>query len=295
MVRSAMILSAGLGSRLRPLTDERAKPVVPVGDRPALAHVLERVRLTGAESIVVNVHHRPDDVAAFARSHGLVVSHEPELLGTAGGLARASGWLGVDDVLVWNGDILSDLDPTELVAAHAAGWDATLAVVRRPKGEGNVGFSAEGRIVRLRAERFGDEDHGGEFMGIHVVGARLRERLPPRGCLVGDVYLPSLRTGGRLGAFVTDAGFSDIGSIHAYVAANRAWLARRGSESFVGDGATLTAPVVDAIVGARARIEGPVARAIVWPGAHVPPGTRIENAVVTTTGIVPFSPPWWGP
>lgn len=289
-----MILSAGLGSRLRPLTDVRAKPVVPIGDRPAIAHVLERVQRVGVETVVVNVHHRPDDVAAFARAHGLVVSHESELLGTAGGVARAGAWLGDGDVLVWNGDILSDLDPTALVAAHAAkGWGATLAVVQRPKGEGNIGFSEDGRVVRLRLERFGEEDHGGEFAGIHVLGARLREGLPPCGCLVGDVYVPALRAGRALGAFVTDAGFSDIGSLAAYVAANRAWLARRGSGSFVGDGAVIAAPVTDAIVGAGARIESPVARAIVWPEAHVPPGTRVENAVVTTAGVVPFPPEGW--
>src|SRR3954454_11538931 len=113
-VRAAMILCAGLGTRLRPLTDELAKPMVPVGDAPALAHVALRVRLAAPARIVVNVHHRPDDVRTWAEREGIVVSQEAELLGTAGGVARAAELLGDGDVLVWNGDILSELDPRAL-------------------------------------------------------------------------------------------------------------------------------------------------------------------------------------
>src|SRR5437588_23132 len=148
-VEAAMVLCAGLGTRLRPLTDELAKPMVPVGDMPAVAHVLERVRLAAPSRVVVNVHHRPEDVRAWADREGVAVSHEPELLGTAGGIARAADRLGGGAVLVWNGDILSALDPRDLVAAHAdaaarAAARATLAVRARPAGEGSVGLAADG-------------------------------------------------------------------------------------------------------------------------------------------------------
>src|SRR5437763_8368460 len=114
-----MILAAGKGTRLRPLTDALAKPMVPVGDRPAIAHVLERVRLA-ASRVVVNVHHRPEDVAAWARAEGVAVSEERELLGTAGGVARAAALLGEGDVLVWNADILSPFDPRTIAHRAAA-------------------------------------------------------------------------------------------------------------------------------------------------------------------------------
>ena len=289
-VNAAMVLCAGLGTRLRPLTDERAKPMVPVGDRPALAHVVARVRLAVASRIVVNVHHRPEDVRAWAEPEGIAVSHERELLGTAGGVARAGVLLGEGDVLVWNGDILSELDPRELVAAHG-GPGATLAVQARPAGEGNVGFTDDGRIVRLRRESFGPEAHGGDFLGIHVLGAALRALLPERGCLVGDVYLPALRRGERLDAYVTAAPFVDVGSIAEYLAANARWLASRGLPSWAHPTASVNASIDGSVIGEGAVVDAPALASVVWPGTHVQ--SACNGAVVTplTTTAAPPPPP----
>jgi mannose-1-phosphate guanylyltransferase len=289
-VHAAMILCAGLGTRLRPLTEERAKPMVPVGDRPALAHVVERVRLAVPARIVVNVHHRPEDVRAWAEPEGIAVSHERELLGTAGGVTRASVLLGSGDVLVWNGDILSELDPRHLVAAHASAKTeadgvarATLAVHARAAGQGNVGFGADGRIVRLRAESVGSdaraETRGGDFLGIHVVGAALRALLPERGCLIGDVYLPALRRGEHLQAFVTEAPFVDVGSIAQYLAANAQWLRSRGLTSWAHPTATVNGAIDGSVVGAGAVVDAAVLASVVWPGAHVQ--SACNEAVVT--------------
>jgi mannose-1-phosphate guanylyltransferase len=293
-VHAAMILCAGLGTRLRPLTDERAKPMVPVGDRPALAHVVERVRLAVPARIVVNVHHRPEDVRTWAEPEGIAVSHERELLGTAGGVTRASVLLGSGDVLVWNGDILSELDPRQLVAAHAssraeadAAARATLAVHARAAGQGNVGFGADGRIVRLRAESVGGdagaETRGGDFLGIHVIGEELRGLLPERGCLVGDVYLPALRRGERLQAFVTEAPFVDVGSIAQYLAANAQWLRSRGLTSWADPTATVNAAIDGSVVGAGAVVDAAVLASVVWPGAHV--HSACNEAVVTPLAV----------
>lgn len=280
-VRAAMVLCAGLGTRLRPLTDERAKPMVPVGDEPAVAHVVARVRLAAPARVVVNVHHRPEDVRAWAEGEGIGVSHEPELLGTAGGLAGAAALLGSGAVLVWNGDILSELDPRELLAAESGdrASQATLAVHARPAGEGNVGFRADGSIVRLRKSSFGDEAHGGDFLGIHVVGAELRASLPAKGCLVGDVYIPALERGARLRAHVTKASFVDIGSVAQYLAANAAWLAARGLASWAHPTAVVEAPIDGSVVGAGAVVRAPALASVVWPGAKVQ--TACNVAVVT--------------
>lgn len=274
-----MILCAGLGTRLRPLTDRLAKPMVPIGDEPALAHVVRRVRLA-ASRLVVNVHHRPDDVRAWAEPEGIAVSHEPDLLGTAGGLAGARDLLGDGDVLVWNGDILTELDPRVLFDAHAHA--ATLAVKRRLAGEGNVGIAADGSVVRLRKESIGDpsrEASGGEFLGIHVVGAALREQLPAKGCLVGDVYLPALRRGERLDACFVDPPFVDVGTIAQYLAANAAWLASRSLPSWSHPTAQVNADIEGSVIGAGARIDAPTRQCVVWRGAHV---TTPSTGVVVT-------------
>lgn len=271
-LRAALILCAGLGARLRPLTDLRAKPMMPVGDAPAVAHVARRVRLVLASDarLAVNVHHRPEDLAAWAAAERILVSYETELLGTAGGVARAATLLGAGDVLVWNGDILSELDPRALLAAHVAGGAAaTLAVFPRPANEGNVGLADDGRIVRLRQESFGRETRGGDFLGIHLLGETLRALLPAQGCLVGDVYLPALRRDERLWAHETSEGFVDIGSVAQYLAANAAWLAARGVASWAHPTAQVHASIVGSVVGEGAIIDAPALNSVVWPGARV--------------------------
>lgn len=284
-MRAAMILCAGLGTRLRPLTDWLAKPMVPIGALPAVGHIAARLGASGWGRLVVNVHHRPADLRSWAEGAGAAISEEVELLGTAGGVARARSLLGEGDVLVWNGDILSDLDPRPLASAHeASGAAATLALVPRAAGEGNVGLGVDGRIVRLRRESFGEERAGADFIGVHVLGAGLRTKLPERGCLVGDVYIPALREGAYLASHVVTTSFVDVGSVEAYVAANRAWLAARGASSWAAPDAIVGADIDGSIVGAGARIDAAALRCIVWPGAHV--RDRVEDAIVTPHGIV---------
>jgi mannose-1-phosphate guanylyltransferase len=285
LMHAAMVLCAGLGTRLRPLTDWLAKPLVPVGDAPAVSHIVARLRTAGLERLVVNVHHRPADLRSWAAAEGVAMSEETELLGTAGGVERAALLLGDGDVLVWNGDILSDLDPAALLRAHeAASAAATLAVVLRNAGEGNVGLGEGGRVVRLRQEAFGDEVAGADFVGVHVLGAVLRTKLPERGCLVGDVYIPALRDGAYLAAHVVTTTFIDIGSVAQYAAANRVWLASRCASSWTSPDAMVSANVEGSIIGAGAIVEADVIRCIVWPGTHV--RDRIEDAIVTPNGTV---------
>jgi mannose-1-phosphate guanylyltransferase len=280
-----MILCAGLGTRLRPLTDWLAKPMVPIGDGPAVGHIATRLRAIGIERLVVNVHHRPDDLRSWAEHAGAAISDERELLGTAGGVERASSLLGSGDVLIWNGDILSDLDPLALLTTHAtSGAAATLAVVPRRAGEGNVGLGAGGRIVRVRKEAFGEETGGADFIGVHVLGARLRTKVPERGCLVGDVYIPALRAGAHLAVHIVSTSFVDVGSLPQYMAANRGWLAARGATAWVAPGGVVSASVDGSIVGAGARVEADALRCVVWPGAVV--RERVDDAVITPYGIV---------
>ena len=293
---AVLVLAAGLGTRLHPLTSWLPKPLLPVGDRAALEHVLDRVRPV-ATTIVANAHHRAADLRAFLEAHApeVRVSEEARILGTAGGLAAAATLLGDGPVLVWNGDILASLDAAELVAAHARapGREATLAVRALPAGEGNVGVDAHGRIVRLRRETTREgEVRGGAFLGIHVVGEALRRVLPAEGCLVGDVYLPSLRAGKTLRTFEVGAlEWHDIGTLNDYEAANAAWLARHGGDSLVGEGAQVDPSVTleRTIVGRGARVEGQgrVDRCVIWPGAKAT--APLSRAVVTPWGTVPFA------
>jgi mannose-1-phosphate guanylyltransferase len=293
MALPVFILAAGLGTRLRPLTDWLPKPLLPVGDRPALAHILDRVRPV-ASSIVANAHHRAADLRAFleASAPDVHVSEEVRILGTAGGLAEAIHFLGAGDVLVWNGDILASLDPLLLLESHRSGpsREATLTIRKLPRGQGNVGLDGNGRIVRLRTEAMSgaEEASGGAFLGIHIVGESLRATLPSEGCLVGDVYLPALRRGSILRAFdVGDIAWHDIGTLADYASANAAWLEQRAG-SYVDPSATIApaARIERSIVGRGARVEGQgtLTDCVVWPDARA--AAPLERAVVTPWGVV---------
>jgi mannose-1-phosphate guanylyltransferase len=289
---TAMILAAGLGTRLRPLTDELPKPLVPVGDRSMLAHVAGRLRAGGVERAVLNAHHLADAFAPGvldALPVPVVRIVEARILGTAGGLANAAGALGDGDVVVWNGDILADVDVAALLGAHRAGGAlATLAVAPRPRGEGTIGIGEDGRVVRLRGQRFGREARGGDFVGVQVVGPAMRAGLPVEGCLVGDAYLPALREGARIDARELAGAWDDVGSLDAYLEANAAWLRRAAVSCHVGPGARVD-PEVDvtgSVIGAGARVtgRGRLARCVVWPGASA--RAPLADAVVTTGGRV---------
>jgi NDP-sugar pyrophosphorylase family protein len=387
----AMILAAGFGTRLRPLTLELPKPLVWIGDRPAIAMVAERLVAAGVREIVINTHHQAEAFSTdmLARVPGEIsVVVEEEILGTGGGVANAASLLGDGDVVVWNGDILAPLDVRALLAAHErgdlsreelsgkakardieargpklhhaaaaaggsrsgrratcsrggrgrvpsppgkslrplsereraiwgrrrpqarsaedGGWGqlsrtgltreprgwgrhgATLVIAPRARGEGTVGIGEDGSVVRLRGERFGEEHAGGDFVGISVVGAELRGALPAPGCLVGDGLLPWLRSGGRVGSFVVELAWEDIGSIDAYLRANARWLAEagRGARTWgAGRGVDEGVELVGSVVGdgAVVRGQGRLERCVVWPGATAT--APLADAVVTTGGL----------
>lgn len=292
-----MILAAGLGTRMRPLTDELPKPLVWIGDQPMLSHVAARLADGGVTAAALNTHHLAEAFSeTILRSLPIPVAlfHEPAILGTAGGVVNAASALGEGEVVVWNGDILADLDVGDLLARHAlASAAATLAVAPRACGEGTVGLDAAGDVVRLRGERFGTETTGGDFLGIQVIDEALRRRLPAVGCLVGDGYLPALRRGERVAASVVSATWADVGTVGAYLAANERWLARLGRAAFVGAGASIAQGVdlEGSVVGAGAivRGRGALRRCVVWPGATAT--APLDEAVVTTGGHIARAAP----
>ncbi len=286
----SLILAAGLGSRLRPLTDHVPKPLVPLGDSTPLALAVHAVRGGGATAIVANAHYHAEAVARACADLGIGCSVERALLGTAGGLAKARAELGDGDVLVWNADVYAPSIDLPAFFAERRG-SATLLVrelAAPAAGSGNVGWDDDGRVVRMRKQttRPG-ESHAGEFLGIHVVGSDLR--LVEQGCLVGDVYLPALERGADIYVVCTSAAAHDIGSTRAYRDANLAWLGATGRDAFVGEGARLFAAVHRSIIGRGAEIAAPVTRAVVWPGTRV--DEPLTDAIATPFGVFSAGPP----
>ncbi len=283
-----MVLCAGFGTRLRPLTEELPKPLVPIGDAALLDHIVRQLRAAGLERIVVNAHHLPDAVGAAGKRLDLDVVRETAILGTAGGVHHAGEAVGVGALVVVNGDILAELDVTTLMAEHAAqDRFATLAVAdRRASGQGTVGLAADGTVVRLRGEVFGTEVAGADFVGAQVLSADARRHLPQEGCLVGDLYLPALRRGVRLAGAAVVGRFWDIGTPSAYLACNLAWLADAGAASWPMNTVHPDILLTQCILGDATELagEGTLCEVVAWPGARVV--APLERAIVTREHVV---------
>ncbi len=286
---SALVLSAGFGTRLRPLTDAFPKPLLPVGDRPLLAHTLEEIRRIPTVKVAVNAHHAARELANYINIlHSTVnVSYEEKILGTAGGLRAASRYFDGGSVLVVNGDIHGRLPLAELLAADETGL--LLAVVPTEKGTGTVGASRDGRVTRLRGERFGEEEWSGNYMGVMRVGGAVVAQLPESGCLIGDVALPMLRSGSAsVRVLPVEGTFLDVGSPATYHEANMRWLAAEGRTTFVADTANVDSSleVVDSLLHERVVVQGvgEVRRVVALPGARFE--APLADAIVLPDGRV---------
>jgi mannose-1-phosphate guanylyltransferase len=181
----AMVLAAGLGTRLRPLTYEIAKPMVPVLDRPVMAHILDLLQRHGFERVIANLHHFPDPIRAYFGEGGSLSYHyEEELLGTAGGVRGCAEFFGSEPFLVISGDALTDIDLTALAARHReSGGVATLAVkqVRDTREYGVVLHDRAGRITGFQEKPAPDEalsDLGN--CGIYVFDPAIFDYFPQR-------------------------------------------------------------------------------------------------------------------
>lgn len=294
-----MVLCAGFGTRLRPLTNERPKPLLPFGDRTLLEHVVDALEADFLP-VVVNAHHLSELFIAFSERYTAIahVMVEAAILGTAGGVAGARSVLGPAPVLVTNGDVLARVDARALVARTPLD-SVCLAVAPQALGAGTVGLGEEGEVVRLRGERFGVEVASGDYVGTMALGPAALAALPEAGCLIGDVTLPLLRRGIPVPTLpVSGRWFAPGDSIADYLDEHVAWLRERAvgrdaaavasPPSYVAPSARIETGVelVASVIGAGAVVtgSGPVARVVVWPGAHVV--APLTDAVVTTAGQV---------
>lgn len=282
---AGFVLAAGLGTRIGALSRFRPKPLLPIGLDTAFARAVAALRAAGASPIVANASHLAEQVVAAGRALGVEVVVETEgPFGTAGGLANARDKLDAASVAIWNGDILASID---VGALHALllreGAVAALAVRGNlPAGQGNVGLSADGRVVRMRQQGFGPEARGAYFAAVQVFDSSLVARAPARGCLVGDVLIPALAEGARVVAADHAGPWHDVGDPSSYLEANLAEGTRVAQGAVVGPGIRLER----VIVGAGACIEGTgvLSDVVVWPGARA--SSPLHRAVVTDFGEV---------
>ena len=283
-----MVLSAGFGTRLAPLTAELPKPLVPLANRPLLHRTLESLHELGAQELVVNVHHEWSKItSSFVHlSFNVHVIREEEIRGTAGGIWGAREVLSGLPAIVVNGDIVGELPVAELLSRRVEGL--CLALCPTELGQGTVGVGDRGQVVRLRGECFGREVRSGDYMGVAGLGEMCLGSLPEVGCLIGDWALPHLRKGGSVDTIFHSGSFEDIGDPYAYWLAHMNWLDRHNEESLI-DAAAAVAPGVKvgrSVLGPGCVIEGEgtIEQCVVLGGARV--SAPLSRSVVTPAGVL---------
>ncbi|MBU0575235.1 MAG: phosphotransferase [Proteobacteria bacterium] len=224
-IRTAFILGAGLGKRLRPLTLDCPKPLLPIGGRPLITYVMDHCLTVGVERFIVNTHHCAEAYdRAFPerswRGWPILFRHEPVLLDTAGGLKNIEDLLDVrETLLVYNGDILSDLPLLGLLAAHKAGGREATLVLRSDGPLLNVALDADGAVCDLRDLLGNPGVRRCLFAGIYAVESRFLRRLTPgRIESVVPIFAEMLRERpGSVGSVLIDEGrWEDVGDPEAY-------------------------------------------------------------------------------
>ncbi|MBM4370297.1 MAG: NTP transferase domain-containing protein [Deltaproteobacteria bacterium] len=237
-VRTGMILAAGYGTRMRPLTDHLAKPLLPAGARTLLERSLGWMAAAGMSRVVVNLHHLADQVRAFAEAVRppdleLCFSREPEILGSGGGIGRAAeAFFPQEDVLVVNGDLLFEQDPLPLLEAHGArGAAATCLVIpaAREPSLASVTLGEDGRVLEVTREGAAPSHPGfrGIFAGIHVLSPELHRRLPrDRFASVIDAGYRPCMAEGRVFGVPGHGPWWDLGTPARYEAALREFFFR---------------------------------------------------------------------
>lgn len=299
----AMILAAGYGERLRPLTYLKAKALFPVLNRPLLDLIIEQLQRAGITEIVVNTHYLGDQIAKFLKESdqaGLTIHvlREEVLLGTGGGLRNAERFLNEGPFLVINGDIFTTIDLKAAYDFHIASANPVTMVLHHYPEYGNVRVDNQ-NLIRGFSDR---SDGQMAFTGIHIINPDVFSFIPPGGYYdILDAYRIMISKGAKIGAFeVSGHYWKDIGTIGAYLALHGDLLTgtvngigdlfpgdipvRFGKDLSIGEGVEF----IDWVsLGDRVCVESHVrlARTVIWEGARVKTGSQVADTVIP--GIFP--------
>ena len=317
-----MVLAAGLGTRLRPLTNNLPKPLLPVANRPILEYtfsLLSRARL-GIEDVIVNTHHLPERLEDGLRSldtGGLRVhlSREARILGTAGGPKKARSFLEDGTFLLVNGDFLIDIDLRKVVDLHRRSGARATMVLREDSG-GGIFVDRQGAIRRFLEGPEGApaEWTRADFTGIHVLEPEVLS-LVPRNTpfeINLQVYPEMLRRGWGVAGLLHRGYWREAGDPARYLAANLEVISGRSGgiapppgagrlnprgegcapPLLVGEGAVIEAGArlgPGVVVGPEARIGrgATVKNAVLLEGTDIPAGARVESEIRSPASVLP--------
>jgi mannose-1-phosphate guanylyltransferase len=310
----AMVLAAGLGTRLRPLTYEVPKPLVPVVNRPIMDHIIELVRGHGFTNVVANLSYLPEQLReryGDGSDYGISLewSFEEELLGTAGGVRKVREFFGDEPFLVMAADALTDIDLTALREAHESlDGIATLAVKRVPDtSEYGVIITGADRRVQGFQEKPDPAEALSDLANcmIYIMRPEIFDYFPDRPFVdfALDVFPALLESDVPFHVHETDAYWNDVGSLDEYVQGNLDALSGAvqvtlppgddrqgvvvGEGTSLPDDTQLEAPILlgeGCEVGGGTRLDGPL---VVGDRCRIGAGARVKRSVLLEGAAVP--------
>jgi mannose-1-phosphate guanylyltransferase len=300
MITQAFVLGAGLGLRLRPLTEDLPKPLVPIFGKPLITFALDHLAAAGVKSFVVNTHHLP---AAFETlfsngSYGeypLRLVHEPVLLETGGGIKNAQPHLGTNAFIAYSGDVLTDLPLEPLIEEHFRSRNDVTLAVRETGFATNVAFS-DGRILDI-GNRYG---HPGnyDYANVSVWSSKVFDRIPS-GKKIS--FIPILAewigAGGKIGGVLLQEGrWFNLGSKKEYLAVHQTIESEHWRPAYLREKDWPGPIASDAIIDSTAQISGcssigvgcqigadaVIEDSILWTGAQIASRAQLKRCIVRT-------------
>ncbi len=297
-ITQAFVLAAGLGTRLRPLTDELPKPLIPIFQKPLITFTLDHLLATGMNRFVINTHRHPESFQNFFATgeyagFPVLLVHEPDLLETGGGIKNAEAYLGSEPFLTYSGDILADINLQPLIDEHfRRGNDVTLAL--RHTGLASAVSLRDHHVVDI-ANRYGIAGNF-DFANIAVWNPAIFQRIPPHKKIS---FIPIIADwigqGGKIGGVVIDEGkWINISSRTEYLEVHRAILRENWKPHFVKmqqwpervAGSAIVEPSAQlrgcTVVGPNCRVgaEAILEDTILWPDAEIASQSRLEACIV---------------
>ena len=298
----AMILAAGLGTRLLPYTLQRPKPLFPILNKELLRLTISRLKHAGASKIIVTAHHLHLQIKKTLQNEaGLILQEERKILGTGGGLRLARPHFGQDPVLVVNGDIYHSIDYNAVYRSHRdAGADVSLVLHDYPRFN-DVAMDDAFHITGFnRSEDIGlSRERILAFTGIHVINPDVLHIIPQDTtyCII-DCYRTLLKQGGTIRAHLAaDHFWTDMGTPADYLKLHADLLAHKVPvyEELVEAASTPFVGMPDACIGKEVKLldwvcigqnviiedGATLQRSVVWDGAVIPAGSIIKDAIIT--------------
>ena len=286
----AMILAAGLGTRLRPLTLSRPKALMPVGNRPMIDRVIEYLKEYNVDELIVNAHHHKEQLVAHLDDGrpfelNIRVKVEPEILGTGGGIKNTEGFWDDEPFVVINGDILTDIDLIRAYQAHQKG-DSLITLILHDCEPFNQILINE----RLDIMDIAPKARPGRlaFTGIHIIEPEILSHIPnDRFSNIVDCYQKLIREGSPIRAYVSKGHYwRDVGTIGNYLLANKEVLKEAHFLSGPGCRIHESARLREwAVIGKDTNLEEEVEirRSVLWERVRVKKGLRVIDSIVTSS------------